>query len=145
MARDILLSLGVRSDRDSLYRALTSSEGLAAFWTPDSTAEPRVGAEARFGFAAAPVPLRMRVTELAPSSRVAWTCLGDFPDWAGTTASWDLTPGSDAGTTTVLFKHLGFPESQPEAEFGSVAYTWATVLGALKAYAESGVAAPALA
>ena len=145
MARDILLSVQTHADPDTLQRALTTTEGLAAFWTPNSIAEPTVGSEARFSFTGAPVSLRMRVDEIGTPHRVAWTCLGDFPHWGDTKVSWDLMAGPDAGVTTVLFKHLGFPDGQPEAEFASVAYTWATILTALKAYAESGVPAPALA
>ena len=70
---------------------------------------------------------------------------GSFPHRAETRVSWNIVDGPDAGVTTVLFKHLGFPKEQPEAEFASVAYTWATILTALKSYAESGVPAPALA
>ncbi len=145
MPRDILLSVEIKAAPDTLFEALTTGAGLAAFWTPDSRAEPRAGSEASFGFAAAPVPLRMRVDTLDSPSRVGWTCLGDFPNWAGTRVSWDLSPGPSAGAAMVLFKHTGFSDNQPEAEFASVAYTWAMVLTALKAYAESGVPAPALA
>ena len=145
MAREILLSVQTHADPETLQRALTTSEGLAAFWTPNSSAEPKVGLEARFGFTGAPVPLRMRVDDIGNPGQVAWTCLGDFPYWGDTKVSWDLVAGPDADVTTVLFKHIGFSDAQPEAEFASVAYTWATVLTALKAYAESGVPAPALA
>ena len=145
MARDILLAVPVHASPETLARYLSTGEGLAAFWTPDSFAEPRVGSEARFGFSGAPVPLRMRVDEVGASGRVAWTCLGDFPHWADTRVSWELVAGPDAGVATVLFKQLGFSDAQPEAEFASIAYTWATVLTALKSYAESGVPAPALA
>ncbi len=144
MARDILLSVEIMANPSTLFEAITTGEGLASFWTPFATAEPTPGSEARFEFTGAPVPLRMQVEKLEAVTGVEWKCLGDFPNWQDTRVEWGIQPGPTEGGTTVMFKHTGFPDAQPEAEFSSVAYTWATVLGALKAYAETGVPAPAL-
>ena len=143
MTRDIMLAIDAKAELAAIVRALTTAEGLAAFWTPDVTAEARVGSEARFGFQGAPVDLRMHIDAIEPRRRVAWSCLGDFPHWGGTKISWELSPaGGDA--TRVLFKHTGFSDAQPEAEFASVGYTWSSILGALQAYLETGTAKPAL-
>lgn len=50
MAADLVLALEVSASQDALYDAITTSDGLAAFWTTDSQAEPAVGSVARFGF-----------------------------------------------------------------------------------------------
>lgn len=51
-------------------------------------------------------------------------------------------------TTGVLgdesVKHTGFSDAQPEVDFASVAYAWSSILGALRAYLETGIAKPAL-
>lgn len=143
MARDILLGAETHAVAPTIVDALTTKEGLSSFWTSESIAEPTVGSEARFGFQDAPVPLRMRVDRIEPNE-VAWTCIGDFPFWEGTTVTWSLSPGREHGGTRVLFRHVGFPDEQPEWEFASIAYTWAGILAKLKVLAETGSAEPYL-
>ena len=143
MTRDILLAAEMHTDAGKIVDSLTTKEGLSSFWTSESIAEPTVGTEARFGFPEAPVPLRMRVDRIDPNE-VAWTCLGDFPFWEGTTVTWSLSGEEEHGGTKVLFRHVGFSDEQPEWEFASVAYTWAGILSRLKVLAETGSAEPYL-
>ena len=141
MTREILLGAEIHAGGPTVVKAITTKEGLASFWTPTAIAEPEVGSEARFTFGDA--ALRMRVDRI-DADEVAWTCLGDFPLWEGTTVRWALSPEPEHGGTRVLFRHAGFPLEQPEWEFASVAFTWAGVLGRLKVLAETGEAEPYL-
>ena len=141
MSRSIVLAVQVEASGVSVFEALTTQQGLASFWTPDVEAEPEVGAGLRFGFAAAPVPLEMTVLELDAGLLVTWECAGPWPFWEGTRVDWAL---ERSDTTTVLLRHTGWDDDMGDAEFGSVAYTWALILGALKAYAETGTPATAL-
>ena len=143
MARDILLGVEIGAEAATVHDAITSKEGLSSFWTSDTVAEPSVGSEARFGFPKAPVPLRMRVDRL-DANEVAWTCLGDFPHWEGTTVAWSLSQGAEPSSTRLFFRHAGFPDEQSEWEFASVSYTWAIILERLKQLTETGEAQPAL-
>jgi uncharacterized protein YndB with AHSA1/START domain len=143
MARDIWLGLEIAAEAQALYDAITTKEGLSSFWTSDAVAEPEVGSEARFGFAGAPVPLRMQVDVLEPNREIGWTCLGEFPNWTDTRVTWSLSSGEQAATRLV-FRHAGFPDEQSDYEFASVSYTWALVLERLKELAEKGSAQPAL-
>jgi uncharacterized protein YndB with AHSA1/START domain len=127
-----------------VYRAITTGEGLAAFWVPSAQAEPVVGSEATFAFSGAPVGLRMRIDRLDEPKEVAWTCLGDFPHWEGTIVTWSLSPETEHGGTNVLFQHAGFPQAQPLQEHGNIAHTWSTILDHLKELAESGSTTPPL-
>ena len=143
MTRSIILAIEIDGSAEDTYRALTTEGGLAAFWTPDVSAKPEVGTALRFGFSEAPVDLEMTVTELAPDRVVRWACDGPWPYWAGTEIAWTILE-ADTGGTMVLFRHDGWSEEQPPAEFGSVALVWARVLLALEAHIRTGVAAPAL-
>lgn len=142
MSRSIVLAIDVDATQETLIKAITSQEGLESFWTSDVTASNEVGADLRFGFASAPVDLGMRL-ESRTGDSVNWSCQGPWPFWGGTTVEWSMAP-SEMSQTQVLFKHAGWDEKQPDREFGSVAMVWALVLQGLKAYAETGVAAPAL-
>ena len=139
----MLHAVDVDSDAESVYRAISSKAGAASFWTSDLDLEPVVGSLARFGFAGAPVDLRMRIEALEPGRLVRWSCLGDFPYWARTTVTWELS-GAAVGGTTVLFRHDGWSDDYPELDYAKVSYTWARVVGALKAFTETGLSLPFL-
>jgi hypothetical protein len=77
MASSIDLAVSVNAAPGRITDALATADGLASFWTADSHAEPQPGSVARFGFGGP--ELEMRVDQLDPGRRVAWTCLSDFP------------------------------------------------------------------
>jgi hypothetical protein len=85
----------------------------------------------------------MRIDALDPGRLVRWSCLGDFPFWAGTAVSWELSAAASDGTS-VLFRHDGWPEDYPELQYAQVSYTWARIVGALKAFVETGIPQPFL-
>jgi uncharacterized protein YndB with AHSA1/START domain len=144
MGRSLIHAVHAEADPGTVYEAITTSKGLASFWTPDSQADPVVGSTARFGFEAAPVPIEFRIDDLDHERRAAWTCLGPWPYWEATTVAWELSPGPEGKGTHVLFRHDGWADDYADAEFGSVNFTWGMVIGALKAYTETGEPKPAL-
>jgi uncharacterized protein YndB with AHSA1/START domain len=144
MSGPMLHAVDVVANASTVFRALTTTQGLAAFWASDSEAEPRVGSVARFGFAGAPVDLRMRIDDLREGRSVTWACLGDFPWWAETTVSWDLAHSEAGQGTTVAFRHDGWAEEYPTLEYARVNYTWGRIMGALQAYLGSGEPQPFL-
>jgi uncharacterized protein YndB with AHSA1/START domain len=143
MAREILLGIETHADRPTLVNALTTTAGLASFWTSQAKADPTVGSEATFEFQGAPMGLRFNVDRI-DENQVAWTCLGDFPYWDGTTVTWSLSDEPEHGGTRVTFMQAGFADDQPAWEVATVAQTWAKILERLKVYAETGSSEPAL-
>jgi len=135
MAGPLMHLVTIDADGDKIYDALSTTNGLASFWTADSHADPKVGSTARFGFHG-PV-LEMKVDELKPGKRVRWSTVGGFPEWKGTFVEWDIKPGK-GGAHDVLFNHAGWPVELPAEKLASVNYTWGRVVGRLKDYAESG-------
>ena len=144
MTGPMLHTVDVDRDAETIYAAITTKDGEAAFWTSDCDVEPVVGSVARFGFPGAPVDLRMRIDALEAERSVRWSCLGDFPHWAGTTITWSLSPAPSGSATSVAFRHDGWRDDYPEEEYARVNYTWGRIVGALKAYSESGRPAPFL-
>ena len=139
MAGPLMHSVSIDADSGKIFEALSTTKGLASFWTADSHAEPKVGSTAMFGFHG-PV-LEMKVDELTPGKRVRWSTQGGFPEWKGTTVTWDIKP-TEAGAHEVLFSHEGWPKELPPADLASVNYTWGRVVGRLKKYTETGKPAP---
>ncbi len=140
----MLHAVEVAADPLTIYRAITTREGQAAFWTSDCDVEPVAGSVARFGFPEAPVDLRMRIDALNVGKSAQWTCLGDFPFWADTVVRWDIEPAASGTGSIVSFRHDGFPDTYPDIEYAKVNYTWGRIVGALKDYAESGTLRPFL-
>ena len=129
----------IAADADTIYRALTTSQGMASFWTADSHAEPKVGSTSTLGFGEA--RLELRVEELTPGKSVKWLSPGGFPEmgghWEGTTIAWEIVPTS-GGSQQVRFSHAGWTDNVPPATLAAVDSNWRQVLGRLKRYAETG-------
>jgi uncharacterized protein YndB with AHSA1/START domain len=145
MSRDIILGIEIHADAETVFRAITTRDGLASFWVPGVEGDPgTVGAETTFTFSGAPASLHMRIDRLDEPKSIEWACLGDFPMWKGTVVRWTLSPEPEHGGTRVLFRHDGFPDDHPDFEHGSIAHTWSTILDHLKELAETGTTKPPL-
>lgn len=140
----IVLAIDIASDAGSVFDAITSQEGLASFWTPDVTASAELGATLRFGFEPAPVDLELVLDTAERGTQVVWTAGDAWPDWSGTTITWSFAASPMPDSVRVVLVHDGWSDDYADAELGSVAYTWALVLGALKGYVETDAAQPAL-
>jgi uncharacterized protein YndB with AHSA1/START domain len=139
MAGPLMHTVLVDADASRIYEAITTSRGLASFWTPDSQTEPKVGSIAKFGFRGP--KLELKVDELQPGKFVKWSPAGGFDGWEGTTITWEIVPVEDGGNE-VRFSHHGWPAEMPPSELASVNYTWGRIVGRLKRYVETGEAVP---
>lgn len=136
---DILHRVGtVTPTPETVYDALTTVEGLAGWWTEDTTGKPGdVGGVVEFRF---PVGgFDMEVVELRPSERVVWRVVDGPEEWVGTTVEWDVR--QDGDYTIVLFAHRGWRE--PVEFMHHCSTKWASFLLSLKSLAETGAGAPA--
>ena len=136
MARDIVHGIEIHADPKSVFDTIATRSGLASFWTPDVGGKDAEGGELSFGFSGAPVRLPIRVARLDAPKEISWECLGGFPLWKGTTVTWSIEP-SEHGAK-VVFRHRGFPDAQPEYDFGSINLTWGQTVARLKEVVEAG-------
>jgi uncharacterized protein YndB with AHSA1/START domain len=142
MSRDIVHGIEIHAQPNGVFETVSTRSGLAAFWTPDVQGEEAPGGELTFGFSGSP-RLPIRVARLDPPTEIVWNCPGVFPYWEGTSVSWSMQP-SEHGTK-VVFCHSGFPDDEPDYDFGSVSLTWALIVARLKDVVESdGAPNPAL-
>lgn len=130
---DILHRVHIAARPERVFDLITTPEGVAVWWTEDCALTPRVGSEAVFRFVGGDVVFRMRIDELEPGRRVAWTCLGDYDEWNGTTLSWDLEPTEDA-KTILNFAHRGWATT--EREYPECNASWGNLLHMIKNHAE---------
>lgn len=144
MGKEMMFAVDIDAEPEAVYQAIVTEEGLRSFWTPSVEASPEVGTEARFRFQEAPIPLRMRVDRLEPGAEVRWTCVGDFPYWAGTEIVWRMERNPSGTGTRMTFSHTGWPDDQPEYEYATVNYTWGQIVARLHDVVPSGHTDPYL-
>ena len=136
---DILHRVGVKTPApEKVYDVLTTVEGLAGWWTDDTTGKPDdVGGVIAFRFPGG--GFDMEVVEARPSEHVSWRVVAGPDEWVGTTIDWDLR--QDGDYTIVLFKHGGWRE--PVEFMHHCSTKWGSFLMSLKSLVETGEGAPA--
>jgi uncharacterized protein YndB with AHSA1/START domain len=130
---DILHAVGIKAERPQVYNALATCNGLAGWWTNDTTGDEGVGGVIHFRFGTRGF-IDMKVLERDPGKGVAWEVVGGPDAWIGTKVVFDLQPND--GYTTVLFKHQGWKE--PVEFMHHCSTKWATFLMSLKSLLETG-------
>ena len=133
---DILHRVGIKSSLDDVYEALTSREGLAAWWTNNTHGESKVGGVLQFRFGAG--GFDMKVLELHPAKRVVWQVVDGPKEWIGTKVSWELKQEGDYAL--ILFKHQDWKE--PVEFMHHCSTKWAMFLMSLKSLVETGRGSP---
>lgn len=137
---DILHTLPIQGKPRKIYDALTTQDGLRAWFTRFTMAEPTIGNVNRFGFAGQ-VQFEMRVDELTPGEYVEWTCLTGHPEWENTRLTFRLQPHPDNKKITLLhFAHQGWKTT--EGYYANCNYDWAQYLRSLKLHIEQGKGTP---
>jgi uncharacterized protein YndB with AHSA1/START domain len=134
---DILHKVGIKSaPPNDVYKALTTVEGLAAWWTTDTQGEGNVGDVLQFRFGAG--GFDMKVLALHPDARVLWQVVAGPEEWIGTKISFELDQRGD--WTIVLFKHEGWKE--PVEFMHHCSTKWGVFLLSLKSFLETGKGTP---
>ena len=134
---DILHKVGVKSSSpNDVYRALTTIDGLAAWWTTTTQGESKPGGTLQFRFGNG--GFDMKVVELKPAKRVLWQVVAGPHEWVGTRVSFDLR--QEGEWTIVLFKHEGWKE--PVEFMHHCSTKWAVFLLSLKSLLETGKGTP---
>lgn len=155
---DIRHTLVIDAPPHLIYPALTTADGLSAWWTPGVTASPETGSIARFPFEAGYVK-QMEIVQLKTGELVQWLCVQGDKEWIGTELTFQLVvlneplqanaheevkgqlEQSMPGTKTkLMFAHKGWQQYSPS--FAECSYTWAIFLRSLKRYCETGKGKP---
>ena len=141
---DILHKVGIQASTDEVYKALTTREGLAGWWSKDTRGEgDAIGRviDFRFRFSPGGVEIggvEMKVIELAPNRQVLWQVMSGPAEWIGTRIAFELR--QEGAYCLVFFKHQGWKE--PVEFMHHCSTKWAIFLMSLKALVETGKGAP---
>jgi uncharacterized protein YndB with AHSA1/START domain len=138
---DILHRVGIKSSLDEVYKALTTRERLAAWWTSNTQGEGKAGGAIKFRFSAGGSEIGgfdMNVLEAQPGKRVLWQVVDGPQEWIGTEVSFDLKQAGEHAI--VLFKHQNWKE--PVEFMHHCSTKWAVYLLSLKSLLETGRGTP---
>lgn len=122
---------------ESVFAALTNSEGLDSWWTMTSSCEPMAGGECKFGFGPE-YQWRAVVSDWEPDWLVEYRFTEADSDWTGTTLRFALSAVRDL--TMVDFAHANWREANEH--FRTTSFCWAMYLRLMRVYLETGSVIP---
>jgi uncharacterized protein YndB with AHSA1/START domain len=97
--------VGIDAPLEQVHHALTTTDGLAAWWTQDTSGDPTPGGVLTFRFGEKGA-IVFEVVEVTPD-RIAWRGLLGGPDeWVDTTVTFELE--QDGDETVIRFTHAGW-------------------------------------
>ncbi len=136
--QDYRANLRVSASVDEVFDALTSLEGLSAWWAP-ATGDATAGGLLTFHFGPASKAV-MRVEAADRLVGVRWVtteCM--IEDWVGTIQQFDLEALPDGGTE-IRFRHAGLTPQLPC--YADCKSGWDHFVPSLAAYVETGSGNP---
>jgi len=139
---DIRHEISTKASTQAVFEALTTPDGLAAWWATDADIGTGVGAEheLRFQKGDQMVAMRFRVDAADPGSVVRWVCLENGnPVWPGTTLEWRLS--ESGGGCSVKFEHRGFGDAAGPPYEMTVG-GWKHFMASLESYLGTGTGQP---
>ena len=140
---DIIHRIGIKAPISKVYAALATVEGVAGWWTRETSGASEPGGKMTFLFrdprGEQIGKMVMTVVSLTPDRTVHWRVLEGPPEWLGTDLTFSLSQQDDQ--TILLFGHQGWRES---GEFmAHCSMKWGTFLLSLRDLVESGRGQPA--
>ncbi len=134
-------TIRVKATPEALFGAITTIDGLAAWWVPRVTGSGSKGGDLEI-FMGPPEPLVIHVDEATRPTSVQWTvteCTFE-PDWVGTRPAFTITPVD--GESELDFRHHGLTSEL--SCFGICRPSWDHFIAkSLRDFVESGQGHPA--
>jgi uncharacterized protein YndB with AHSA1/START domain len=129
--------LKINSTPETVFKAITTEDGLKGWWAKQTTARPEVGFVNRFKLGDS--LNEMKITKLVPGRGVEWQCINNTVDeWVNTTLSFALEEKD--GKTVLRFNHAGWKSATDM--FAMCNYHWALFMKSLKMFCETGSGTP---
>ncbi len=129
--------LVIKASPEVVYEAIATQEGLASWWTVETTSDEKVGGINTFTFGKE-YHNEMRVLQMQRNELVEWECLIGDKEWIGTHLFFRLE--AKDGNTILRFSHEGWANETDF--FGNCNYHWGIYLRSLKFLCETGEGMP---
>ena len=138
---DIIHRIGIRAPVADVYQAIASIDGVAGWWTRETTGEAKIGGTIHVRFRDRGVlkgEMDLEVVEQKPGEEVRWRVTAGPPEWIGTDVTFSLSQQEEY--TVLLFGHRNWREA---VEFTAhCSMKWATFLLSLRQLVENGEGSP---
>ncbi len=139
---DINHRVGIKAPVSKVYAALSTPEGVAAWWTKETTGDSKANGKIDVRFTSLDGneigSMRFEVLELIPNKKVHWRFQSGPEEWVGTDVVFTLSESD--GYTIVLFSHKNWREF---VEFTAhCSMKWAIFMLSLKELVEKGNGKP---
>src|SRR5436190_11185918 len=139
---DIIHRIGIRSSANEVYKAISTIDGLANWWTEEVEGNEQVDGKIKFTFRSDTGDIKgqmiMQIKELSLQKNVRWQCVDGPAEWIGTAITFDLSQQDDQ--IIIIFGHRNWREA---IEFTAhCSMKWAVFLLSLREYVETGKGKP---
>jgi uncharacterized protein YndB with AHSA1/START domain len=139
---DIVHRVGIKASMQKVYEAISTIEGVAGWWTEQTSGTSQLGSKITFRFLSSLGneigSMTMEVKSLEPQGKVHWKVLKGPEEWIGTDITFDLHEEDEY--TIVIFGHRNWKES---VEFTAhCSMKWAIFLLSLRELVETGKGRP---
>lgn len=139
---DIIHRVSIKAPLAKVYAALSTVEGVAGWWTKETSGASKPGGAVQVVFRSAAGDeigkMELEVVKLAPNEGVHWRFKSGPPEWVGTDVTFSLSQAGD--DTVLLFGHRNWREAVELTAHCSM--KWATFLLSLREYVETGTGKP---
>jgi uncharacterized protein YndB with AHSA1/START domain len=136
--KTIIHTVHVHASPQTVYRALTTEDGVTGWWSTKAEVEPGEGGTIRFTFVGDFNP-HMKQTSLRENAFVEWRCVAGHDNWRDNTFRFDLRAMD--GETSVRFVQE-YAQELDDDTYGTYNFNWGYYLNSLKQYCETGVGTP---
>lgn len=141
---DIIHNLTINASPETIYKAVSTREGIKGWWCKDSNVGEAEGEKSllKFNKEGNIVPMGFKTLKLDPNKEVVWECTENpNPAWIGTKLTTGISK-TDTGTE-VVFSHSGFEEKWKGQEpFEMTKEGWQHFMNSLVSYCENGEGQP---
>ena len=140
---DIIHRIGIRAPAAKVYEAVATTNGVAGWWTRDTTGSAANGGTVNVRFRDTGGKeigqMEFAVTRLEANREVQWRFSSGPPEWLGTDVTFELT--QDGDMTVLMFGHRNWKE--PVEFMAHCSMKWAVFLLSLRELLETGSGRPA--
>lgn len=139
---DIVHRIGIKAPIAKVYAAVSTVEGVAGWWTRETTGSAAQGGTVSVRFTSPDGSekgrMEFEITKLDPHKEVRWRVRSGPEEWVGTDVTFDLS--QDGDMTLIIFGHRNWKE---QVEFmAHCSMKWATFLLSLRELVETGRGRP---